>query len=702
MVHRTLWRPMAAGTMPALPISALMAVGVEDHEKGIGTIGRPNGQAICRNSVLYVDTWTNLGAESGQSIQFSIAAEPRGGTRVLRTFGQKIMATAIGASLIIALFAVSGFVILGVVAGDASQIVAYNRASSMIADMRANFYELRGAAKLYALGSDRAANLEVYRGDVGQFARDAQAVQAMHLGRVGQDVRQILTQQDRFVADVDAGITQIQAGHDAAGRRLVFSNAATSAAAEDHLLDVATADATDNNFVGVASEALLHMATLARLLTAIVGLAAILVALPLGVFFARYVASRLGAVVTAMERVGKGDLSTEPPRFTGRDETTRLGDAAREMVGNLRELTRQMIRSATEIAAGSASLLGAAERSDEVVQQVRGAVTSVTQAAERQQAGMQDAARTVHELRVAIEQVARGAQEQAIRTNDVSSASEKSAGRTKDMAAALATVEVVAQDERAAVASGEATVAEAKEVETAVGESTMRVRDLMAALDLQAKRIAEVTNLVGDIAAQTNLLALNAAIEAARAGEHGKGFAVVADEVRTLSDRTKAAVAEIDGLVADIIRSAEETRGAAEDSAGHVQRLVATGSAVQGAFTRVEAAINAASEQLRPALALARSVDELSGAIARTMADISAITEETSAAAEEMSASAGSVDGIISQVAGGSEETARQAQQILSSQDALGEAIARVQDTARSLSLAGQAMQQALARFKLS
>ncbi len=621
---------------------------------------------------------------------------------MLRTFGQKIMATAIGASLIIALFAVSGFVILGIVGSDAAQIIAYNKAAATIADMRANFYELRGAAKLYALGSDQAVNMSLYRSDTSQFAQDVQAVQALHLGRVTRDVRQIVAQQDRFVADVDAGIAQIQAGRVAAGRRLVFSSAAPSAAREDHLLDLATADATDNNFVGVASQRLLHLAQLMRLLTALVGMVAIVVALPLGVFFARYVASRLGAVVTAMERVGKGDLSSEPPRFSGSDETTRLGDAAREMVGNLRELTRQMIRSATEIAAGSESLLGAAQRSDEVVQQVRGAVTSVTQAAGRQQAGMQEAARTVHELRVAIEQVARGAQEQAMRTTDVSSASENSAGRTKDMAAALATVEVVAQDELQAVASGEATVAESAQVETAVGESTMRVRDLMVALDLQAKRIAEVTNLVGDIAAQTNLLALNAAIEAARAGEHGKGFAVVADEVRTLSDRTKAAVAEIDGLVADIIRSAEETRGAAEESAGHVQRLVATGSAVQSAFTRVESAINAASEQLRPALALARSVDELSGAIAKTMADISAITEETSAAAEEMSASAGSVDGIISQVADGSEETARQAQQILASQDALGEAIAHVQATARSLSLAGQAMQQALARFKLS
>lgn len=621
---------------------------------------------------------------------------------MLKTFGQKIMGTAIGASLAIALFASSGFFILSVVQSDAGQILIYNKAAATIADMRANFYEMRGAAKLYALGSARKVNLVAYRSDLAQFAQDVKAAQALHVPKVTHDVTAIEAQQARFVADVNAGVAQIQAGHAAVGNHLVFVAAAPFAASEDHLLDVATADAADKNYVGLASDRLLHLAQIMRLLTAIVGLVVVAIALPIGVFFARYLASRLGAVVAAMERVGAGDLSTEPPNFSGSDETTRLGDAAREMVRNLRELTKQMIRSATEIAAGSEALLAAAERSDEVVEKVRGAVTTVTQAAGQQQAGMQDAARTVHELRVAIEQVAHGAQEQAMRTTDVSNASEDSAGRTKDMAKALATAEVVAQDELAAVASGEATVAEAAQAQTAVGESTMRVRDLMVELDGQAKRIAEVTNLVGDIATQTNLLALNAAIEAARAGEHGKGFAVVADEVRTLSDRTKAAVAEIDDLVAGIIRSAEDTREAAEESATHVQRLVVTGSAVQGAFTRVEAAINAASEQLRPALVLARGVDELSGAIARTMADISAITEETSAAAEEMSASAGSVDDIISQVADGSEETAAKAQQILSSQDALVEAIGRVQQTARSLSLAGQAMQQALAHFKLA
>ena len=620
---------------------------------------------------------------------------------MLRTFGQKIMGTAIGASFIIALFAGAGFLIMGIVHSDAGQIQKFSRATATVADMRANFYELRGAAKLYALGHNPAANLGTYRKDVAAFAQDVETARHLGIGRLSADVAAIDAKQAAYVNDVAAGIAQIQAGDTRQGRQLIFVTAAPAAASEDHLLDVATADATGKDFVGLATLDLLGLAGVMRILTGVVGLVAVAVALPLGVFFARYLASRLDAVVTAMERVGAGDLATDPPRFSGRDETTRLGEAARGMIGNLRDLARQMIRSAGEIAAGSEDLLTAARRSEAVVQNVRAAVASVNDAATNQRAGMQDAASTMHELRVAIEQVAHGAQEQAIRATEASRDSGDSANRAKEMAQALTTVEAVAQDERDAVASGEATLTEAGRAQSAVGESTMRVRDLMVALDGQAKRIAEVTTLVGEIAAQTNLLALNAAIEAARAGEHGKGFAVVADEVRTLSDRTKSAVAEIDQLVAGIIRSAQETRVAAEQSATHVQRLVATGGAVQAAFGRVENAISAAGEQLRPALALARGVDELSGAIARTMADISAITEETSAAAEEMSASAGSVDGIISQVAAGSEETAAQAQEILSSQDQLGDAIARVQETAATLSAAGQAMQQAFARFKL-
>ena len=622
--------------------------------------------------------------------------------RVLQTISAKLTAIAGAAAAVIAFFALSSVLLMNYAGGQAAAIAQYNHAAAVVADMRANFYELRGAVKLYAMGVDPAANRSVYQSDVSTFAQDVRTADGLGLTKVSHDVQAVNAQESQFITIANQGLSELDAGNLAAGRHAILVQAAPSAAAADHLLDVATADASGLNFVGSAALALQRTAGLFRALLAVIGIIIICIALPLGILLGRYIASRLNAVVSFLALVASGDLSQAPPRLGGHDETTALAEAAHRMVTGLRKLIGQAAGAVDEMASASGTLDASARHSLEVVARVGEAISTVAKSSLHQRGGMGDAARTVHGLRTAIDEVARGAHEQAQRVSSASMSTSDSARMVDGMTKALTSVEAAAQASYAAIEDGERAVADAQDVQLAVERQVLLARDRMLDLDAQARRIEEVTGLVGDIAAQTNLLALNAAIEAARAGEHGKGFAVVAEEVRTLSDRTKVAVGEIADLVAAVETSANAARTAAEGAAENVQSLVRTGTGVDQAFSRIQSATADAAQALGPALQVVQEVNGLSGEIAKMMDDISAITEENTAAAEEMAASADSVDGIIATVAQSSEQTAATAQDVAGARDLLGQALEGVQAAVTHLQRTGGELRSAVEQFRLA
>jgi methyl-accepting chemotaxis protein len=179
-----------------------------------------------------------------------------------------------------------------------------------------------------------------------------------------------------------------------------------------------------------------------------------------------------------------------------------------------------------------------------------------------------------------------------------------------------------------------------------ISQVTSAAVPVVGELAEKSKHIAQITDAIGTIARQTNLLALNAAIEAARAGEHGRGFAVVADEVRKLAGETQRALLSIQGLVVEIQTAAARAGG----QVAQVRERVADGEAVirasAGALREIgeEIAANrdavariaeATELQLAEADALAREVEM----VAASAEENAATSQEVSAAAQEQSAS---------------------------------------------------------------
>ncbi|PVZ20532.1 methyl-accepting chemotaxis protein [Pseudomonas sp. URIL14HWK12:I9] len=250
----------------------------------------------------------------------------------------------------------------------------------------------------------------------------------------------------------------------------------------------------------------------------LIGLAAVLTGL-IAWRVSRSMVGPIGSAVGLAEAIAKGDL-TRAITPDGRDEVTRLYVALAAMQRNLKATIEQILDSSQVISASSVELTGVTEGSRHTLQ--------------RQNDEIEQAAAAVTEMTAAVEEVART----AVLTSQASG------------------------ECRNAGESGQARVSETLQAIERMGADIEQSADGVGGLASQVRDIAKVLDVIRGIAEQTNLLALNAAIEAARAGEAGRGFAVVADEVRALAHRTQQSTLEIEEMVQSIREGSDHAVGA--------------------------------------------------------------------------------------------------------------------------------------------
>jgi methyl-accepting chemotaxis protein len=239
------------------------------------------------------------------------------------------------------------------------------------------------------------------------------------------------------------------------------------------------------------------------------GIVVLVIALVLALWLTRSITKPLNEGVVVAQRIAEGDLTAQI-EATGTDETGQLMSALKNMVTKLQSIIGEVKSAASNIASAS------------------------------------------YELNASSELMSKGAGEQASRATQVATASEEMSQTVLDIAKNTSSIETSAIDTTKLAKDGEMVVNRSVDKVKSIAYTIDQSAQLVKSLGERSNQIGEIVNVINDIADQTNLLALNAAIEAARAGEQGRGFAVVADEVRKLAERTGNSTAEIGDMVKSI------------------------------------------------------------------------------------------------------------------------------------------------------
>ncbi|MGS2779456.1 methyl-accepting chemotaxis protein [Robertmurraya sp. GLU-23] len=397
-------------------------------------------------------------------------------------------------------------------------------------------------------------------------------------------------------------------------------------------------------YVG-ASEEIIHN-ILSSFLTKFIIVLVIMIGIASGAvyWFTWKMKRRLSNLTKALDMAGNGDFTAKVEDHSN-DELGVLSDSYNKMSGSLKDMMNEVISTSELLASSSEELTASSEQTSKATETITESIQQVADGAEQSTSSVQESA-------IALEEVTKGIQSIADNASIVSEVSVHATEKAKEGGLFVdKTVNQINEINHSVVASGE----------------------VIKTLEHRSQEIEKITNVITAIANQTNLLALNAAIEAARAGEHGKGFAVVADEVRKLAEQSQQSSSQISALI----------------------------KTIQEDMTQSSQSIEQVSVDVKEGLMIVNQTKETFKEILEFMANLTGQINDMAATSEEISASTQEVSATVSGIIHISEQTSMHSQNVAASAEEQLASMEEIATSASALSNLADDLKVLIGKFKV-
>ncbi|MFF2753733.1 methyl-accepting chemotaxis protein [Psychrobacillus sp. NPDC058041] len=377
----------------------------------------------------------------------------------------------------------------------------------------------------------------------------------------------------------------------------------------------------------------------------ILGIIAVVVGITIALFMGRLISKPIISLASSAKKIAEGDLSVDVVSVKNKDEIGELVGSFNLMTMNLRTLIEQVSINSIHVASAAEELTASAEQTTQATDQIALSIQDIASGSDTQVQSANECSTAMQEMTIGIQQVAEtssSVSESAIETNKEANLGNESLQKV---------------------------IHQMNTINTSVEDSASVIRRL----GNLSNEIGNIIGVITGIADQTNLLALNAAIEAARAGEHGKGFAVVADEVRKLAEQSKESADQIAELINKI--------------------QVDTNQAVN--------VMEVGTQEVATGMQIVRETGEGFEKILRSIEQVTAQIQEVSAISEEMSASAEEVNASLEEMAHIAEHASSNTQNVASASEEQLASMEEITSSASSLSNMAEDLQALVSKFKI-